>query len=76
MFPSGHTGIIILTLLIYIEDKAKHWKIYFIILLIIAIVSMILSRGHYTIDFIGALFIAYTIWKVGDEHFKKKLILK
>jgi membrane-associated phospholipid phosphatase len=76
MFPSGHTALIFLFFLFTLKNKAKSWNIYFIILLIIEMISMILSRGHYTIDIIGALFIAYTLWKIGDEHFKKKLILK
>ncbi len=76
MFPSGHTGLIFLLFLFTLKNKAKGWNIYFIVLLILEIVSMILSRGHYTIDLIGALFIAYTLWKVGEEHFKKRLTLK
>jgi membrane-associated phospholipid phosphatase len=76
MFPSGHVGAMFLFFLFALKSKSKYWSIYFMILLVIEVISMILSRGHYTIDMIGALFIAFTIWKVVDEHFKKKLVLR
>jgi membrane-associated phospholipid phosphatase len=76
MFPSGHCGTIFLFFLFALKDKSKNWRIYFLILLVIEIVSMILSRGHYSIDIIGALFIAFAVWKVTDEHFKKNLVLR
>jgi hypothetical protein len=75
MFPSGHVGTIFLFFLFALNNKSKKWEVYFFILLILDIISLILSRGHYTIDIIGALFICYGIWKVGEEHFKKKIIL-
>lgn len=76
MFPSGHVGAIFLFFLFALESKSKYWSIYFMILLVIEIGSMLLSRGHYTIDMIGAMFIAFAIWKVVDEHFRKKLTVK
>lgn len=76
MFPSGHTGAMFLYFLFALENKSKYWAIYFIALLVLEIVSMILSRGHYTIDIMGALFIAFGIWKVVNQHFYKKLVLK
>ena len=76
MFPSGHVGAMFLFFLFALEDKSKHWSIYFIILLVFEIISMVLSRGHYTIDMIGALFIAFTVWKVVNEHFRKNLVLR
>lgn len=76
MFPSGHTGLIFLLFLFTIKEKPKGWRIYFLMLLIAEIIFMILSRGHYSIDIIGALFIGYTLWKVAYERFRKKLILK
>jgi PAP2 superfamily C-terminal len=75
MFPSGHCGAIFLFFLLA-KDKSKYWSIYFIILLVIEIASMLLSRGHYSIDIIGALFIAFAVWKVADEHFRKNLVLR
>ncbi len=76
MFPSGHVGTIFLLFLFTLNSKSKKWKIYLFILTILEIISLILSKGHYTIDIVGALFITYGIWKVGEEHFKKKLLLK
>jgi membrane-associated phospholipid phosphatase len=76
VFPSGHVGTIFLFFLFTLNNKSKKWSIYFIVLVILEIASMILSRGHYTIDLVGALFIAFVIWKVMDEHFKDKLTLK
>ena len=76
MFPSGHVGLIFLFFLSTLKTKSKYWSIYFIILVIFEFVAMILSRGHYTIDMVGAIFIAYTIWKITNEHFKEKLTLK
>jgi len=74
MFPSGHIGTVFLFFLFALKDKSKNWKIYFLILLIIEVASMILSRGHYSIDLIGALFIAFAVWKITEEHFKKNLV--
>ena len=76
MFPSGHLGTIFLLFLFTLDSKSKYWKGYFIILCIFEATAMILSRGHYTIDLVGALFIAYTVWKIGTEHFKERLVLK
>ena len=76
MFPSGHTGLMTLLLLFTLKEKPKFWKIYFAILLVLEMATLILSRAHYSIDIVGALFIAYGIWKISDEHFKKKLTLE
>ena len=76
MFPSGHIGLTFILFLFTLNNKSKNWNIYFIVLIIFEIASMLLSRGHYTIDIVGAIFIAYCIWKICDNYLKKKLVLK
>ena len=65
-FPSGHTGLVFMMLwLVKSEDKA--YKYIMLALSILMAFFMIISRGHYTIDVIGSIFITYTIYHVADR---------
>lgn len=62
-FPSGHISI---PYFIFTLTKNK------IILLLTFIIGLILliSRGHYTIDIIGGLLLAYPVFKFSEEFLK------
>lgn len=59
-FPSGHTMFAFLAY--YLTDKKYNKiKILLFILAIIEATSLILSRGHYSIDIIGGFLVAYFV---------------
>lgn len=61
LFPSGHTSIPFILMLI-----SKNKWFYAIITLIVGIL-LILSKNHYTIDVIATIFIAYSIKCFSDK---------
>ena len=67
MFPSGHTSIPILAY--YLVPKLHWlWRMKFLALSIIVVLTMLISRGHYTIDIIATIFMSYTIVAVSNKH--------
>ena len=58
MFPSGHIGTITTAyfLGVYFDNKQKNWLLPVIVLEAIALWT---TRGHYTIDIVGGLALAY-----------------
>lgn len=73
-FPSGHTGIVILCYLLVNGKEAPTIKKILLISVIIEIVSLILSRGHYSIDIVGGFFIAYLTYIIMQKY-KPKLMI-
>ena len=71
LFPSGHTSVPFMAFLYARYMKDYKFSVFFLILFIIMSLTMMISRGHYTIDIIGTIFISYTIVNVCDKHFKK-----
>ncbi len=77
MFPSGHTATLILYFLFSLEEKSSiKWKVLFLIIIIAEIITLLVSRGHYTIDVLGAIFIAYTVHSLSKKYLSKHLIIK
>lgn len=68
VYPSGHTGITFLFLLL-VKEKPYRQILIFSVLLII--VTLFISRGHYSIDVLSGIFFAYAIKSFGDKHFRK-----
>jgi membrane-associated phospholipid phosphatase len=66
VYPSGHVGSAFLFLLM-IKDKLFKWLISACLVLII--ITLLLSRGHYSIDIFSGLFFAYAIKSFGDKYF-------
>lgn len=64
LFPSGHTAI---SSLFYLYAQKlrprKKWMIFFYFQLIAQIIVLLLSRGHYSIDIVGGLMIAYVAYR-------------
>jgi hypothetical protein len=68
VYPSGHTGIAFLYFLLV---KANPYRYILLFSVFIIIISLFLSRGHYTIDILSGIFFAYAIKSYGDKHFLK-----
>jgi membrane-associated phospholipid phosphatase len=67
VYPSGHAGSLFLFFLL-INDKYYKWIIFFC--LVMVIISLCLSRGHYSIDIFSGIFFAYAIKAFGEKHLK------
>jgi hypothetical protein len=57
----------------FVDKKHKIMKNLFLFLAIMTAFLMIISRGHYTIDIIGSIFIVMTIYFMMAEKRKKLL---
>lgn len=67
VYPSGHVGSLFLFLLM-VKDRWYKWILFFC--LIIVIISLFLSRGHYSIDILAGILFAYAISAFGEKHLK------
>lgn len=75
-FPSGHTIMVAMTyLIINQQDAPKTLKILASASLIIEVISLILSRGHYSIDIVGALLLCYFVFNE-IKRFKSSLVIE
>lgn len=75
MFPSGHTGILFLMFLLIKEEKnSRYWAFILLLFAILEGVFMILSRGHYSLDVLGAVFVVYAIHTFSKNHLQKRLL--
>jgi membrane-associated phospholipid phosphatase len=66
VYPSGHVGTVFMYLLLA-RDKTYKWIL--LVCLIIVIISLFLSHGHYSIDILSGLFFAYAIRSFGNKYF-------
>jgi hypothetical protein len=67
VYPSGHAGSLFLLFLL-VKDKWYRWIVFFC--LVIVIITLCLSRGHYSIDIFSGIFFAYAINAFGEKHLK------
>lgn len=67
MFPSGHTACAFLSYLFVKSNPNHHYRRLMAILLLIEIIALITSHGHYSIDIIGGLMLAYIIYRQGQD---------
>lgn len=65
VYPSGHAGNIFMMYLL-VRDKIYRNLILFCLLIII--ITLFLSRGHYSIDILSGLFFSYAIRAFGEKH--------
>jgi hypothetical protein len=66
VYPSGHVGNVFL---MYLLVKDQGYKRLILICLLIVIIALFLSRGHYSIDILSGLFFSYAIRAFGEKHF-------
>lgn len=58
-FPSGHTIMVVLAYMFIQGQENRNLKAVALLNVLIEITSLILSRGHYSIDIAGALLVCY-----------------
>jgi hypothetical protein len=68
-YPSGHTG---LAFLIVLFTRGIYKKISIILFALLA-ATLLLARGHYSIDILSAVFFAYAIYSFGERYLRDKL---
>lgn len=68
MFPSGHVAVVFLAFLFIQRKEAPilHWIAFGAIL--VEIIALILSRGHYTIDIVGGLMLSYVTYTLFKKY--------
>jgi membrane-associated phospholipid phosphatase len=68
LFPSGHTALALLLVLLTDAGLAPRLHAAQVVLLAVVIATMLFSRGHYSIDIVGGLLLGYFVsreWKDG-----------
>ena len=65
MFPSGHTAFVFLCYLLL--KKSKLYSKILFLLLVLEIIALISSHGHYSIDIIGGLMLSYIVFRLGQD---------
>ena len=65
VYPSGHAGNVFMLFLLV---KDSLYKKIIISCLIIVIIALLLSHGHYSIDIFSGIFFAYAIKSFGMKH--------
>lgn len=68
MFPSGHTALAAVAYFAVDRVKAPGVKHLLFWMLIIQVASLLLSRGHYSIDIIGGILISYLVVTELTKH--------
>jgi membrane-associated phospholipid phosphatase len=68
LYPSGHTGTVFLAFLL---AKKKKYKVFFLALSLLVVTTLLLARGHYSIDIFSALIFAYALYSLGKNRFEK-----
>ena len=67
-FFSGHVAISFLGFLLFRKEKIGY---LFLLLSLVMGVTVILTHQHYSIDVLGAFFVTYASYKIGDIIFRK-----
>ncbi|MBN2248553.1 MAG: phosphatase PAP2 family protein [Coriobacteriia bacterium] len=67
LFPSGHTALALLLLLFIGRKKAPRLHAVGVALFFVMAVSMLFSRGHYSIDIVGGALLGYFVWREWSE---------
>ena len=61
-FPSGHTIMVVLASMMIDKNDSALMKYFALSSIFIEIISLILSRGHYSIDIVGAFLLCYFVF--------------
>jgi len=66
VYPSGHAGNVFM-LFMLVNDSV--YKKIILACLVVVIIALLLSHGHYSIDIFSGVFFAYAIRSYGIKHF-------
>ena len=72
IYPSGHTGA---TFLAFLLSQGR-FKVTFLIFSMLVMVTLLLGRGHYSIDIFSAVLFNYAIYCFGTKYFSKFVLRK
>lgn len=61
MFPSGHVGLVSVLYYLIDGEKDPRFKKLFLFIVVLECITMVISRGHYSIDVIGGVLLAYFV---------------
>ena len=61
-FPSGHTIMVTMAYMLISNSDAPILKKLALISVLIEIISLLISRGHYSIDIVGGLLLSYFVY--------------
>jgi membrane-associated phospholipid phosphatase len=61
MFPSGHVMLVFIAYYISNGIMPKYFRAILFLICLVEIISLILSRGHYSIDIVGGFLLAYFV---------------
>lgn len=67
MFPSGHIAAALFCVFLIDKGKATAMRHAAVVLLIIQVVALLLSHGHYSIDIIGGALLGYFVFHEWQE---------
>lgn len=67
MFPSGHMAASLILVLLTSADHAPALRRVQVLLAVLQLTGLVLARGHYSIDIVGGLLLAYFIVHVWTE---------
>ncbi len=70
MFPSGHIALIALIYFFIDVKKDSVLKYIYLISFILSTVTMVISKGHYSIDVVGGILIAYVVYTEISKRIK------
>jgi membrane-associated phospholipid phosphatase len=65
VYPSGHVGNAVMFFLLA-RDKFFKWLLLAVVIFII--ITLLLARGHYSVDIFSGWFFAYAITSFGERH--------
>lgn len=77
MFPSGHVATSMICLISIVKYEAsKKLQVLAVTIFVIECITMVISRGHYSIDIVGGIMLAVLVFLWSEKHLKDKLSLK
>ncbi len=71
VYPSGHLGV---AFMYFILTQDRRYELILLLIAMIIMVSLVLSRSHYSIDLLSAMIFAYAIKCFGDQQFMHLII--
>ncbi|WKZ30951.1 MAG: phosphatase PAP2-related protein [Candidatus Dojkabacteria bacterium] len=73
MFPSGHVGFAVLLFLLTKDRIEMNLRNILFVLIAFQALLMVITRGHYSIDVVGGILLAYFVYKI-LQPYKERLV--